>query len=327
MFSHAPGAGGPGSFQSRFEKELRKNGYNIFYKGDKIRPDLIFLVGGTTSLLWLLKMSNNNIPILQRIDGIRWLYKIKKVSLKYYLLVDFYNKITKFIHAFLADKIVYQSHFVKKWWKDGGWKLRKNTSIIHNGVSIPEQSVIENVLQQRKIKRLVILEGVIDYTPYSVKLLNDLAENLPKDIEIELYGKFEDKVEQSKLHKRLDYKGFLKREEVYKVLMGSVYLSLDIHPACPNTVAEAMACGSPVVGFKTGALPELVIDKSGIIVDYGSDPWQLAYPDVKSLREAIVKIFSNYDTYSENAYFVALKNYSLDAMFKKYQKEIENCLK
>jgi glycosyltransferase involved in cell wall biosynthesis len=102
-------------------------------------------------------------------------------------------------------------------------------------------------------------------------------------------------------------------------MAGSVYLSLDILPACPNTVAESLACGSPVVAFDTGALPELVDDTCGKIVPYGSNPWDLEYPDVKSLKEAIIKLFLDYDTYALKAYQKASEEYSLELMFKNYK--------
>ena len=45
-----------------------------------------------------------------------------------------------------------------------------------------------------------------------------------------------------------------------------------LHPAqvdnLPNTVAESMSCGTPVIAFNTGGLPEMVIpDKSGWLVE------------------------------------------------------------
>lgn len=325
-FPHPPGAGGPGSFQTRFEQELTAKGHKVVYKGSSIQPDLIMVVGGTRQLWWLWLMKLKGIPIIYRLDGIGWLHKKKKVSLKYYLTAEFRNALSKVIHGLIATKIVYQSQFVKDWWEKSGWRKRKHTSIIHNGVSIPKPSEIESALKQRHTNRLVILEGVIDYSPYAVRLLNELAENLPKDIQIELYGKFEHQSEEYKLHSRLDYKGFLKREEVYQVLMGSVYLSLDILPACPNTVAEALACGAPVVAFNTGALPELVDNSCGRIVDYGSDPWELGYPDVNGLHKAIEAIFENYKEYANNAYQKANIEYCLEDMFHKYEKLIKQAL-
>ena len=130
--------------------------------------------------------------------------------------------------------------------------------------------------------------------------------------------------EQNKLDKRLQYKGFLNRDNVYEVLLGSVYLSLDINPACPNTVAEALACGAPVVAFDTGALPELVDEFCGKVVPYGSNPWDLEYPDVHNLMKSITEIFEKYDTYSKAASKKSIENYTLDTMFKKYNTALEN---
>lgn len=324
LFPHPPGAGGPGSFQTRFEQELKTKGHHVVYKGSCIHPDLIMVVGGTRKLLWLWQMKLKGIPVIYRLDGIGWLHKKRKTSLKYYWTAEFRNALSKAIHGFLATKIVYQSQFVKDWWDKSGWRKRKNYTIIHNGVAIPEEHLIREVVRKRKVNRLVILEGVIDYTPYAIDLLNDLAEKLPKDIQIELYGKFEHLDAQEKLHRRLLHKGFLKRDEVYEVFMGSVYLSLDIHPACPNTVAEALACGAPVVAFDTGSLSELVDETCGQIVDYGSDPWELGYPDADNLVSGILEIFSDYITYSNNAYKKAKQKYELKQMNLKYLKFIES---
>jgi glycosyltransferase involved in cell wall biosynthesis len=326
LFPHPPGAGGPGSFQTRFEAELKAQGHTVFYNGDIIKPDVIIVVGGTRKLLWLTWMRLKGIPIIYRLDGIAWLHKKRKTSLKNYLTAEFRNALSKMIHGFLASKIIYQSQFVKDWWDKSGWRKRKNIFIIHNGVNIPVRNDIQNAQSIRKHDRLVILEGVIDYTPYAVKLLNELAEKLPGNIQIELYGKFEQKNVLEKLNKRLLYKGFLKREDVYNVFKGSVYLSLDINPACPNTVAEALACGAPVAAFKTGALPELVDDNCGRIIDYGSNPWELGYPDSEKLIQGILEIFSDYITFSNNAYQRAVRDYEIRDMFYKYNSIIKEFL-
>ena len=36
----------------------------------------------------------------------------------------------------------------------------------------------------------------------------------------------------------------------------------------PNTVIESMACGTPVVGYEIGGLPDMVHDHSGLLVPY-----------------------------------------------------------
>jgi len=322
FFPHSPGSGGPGSFQTRFEKELRNKGYKIAYKGAKDKANVIFVVGGTKKLLWLFINRLRGIPVIYRLDGIGWLHKKRKTTAKEYIIAEFRNTLSKIIHAFLASRIVYQSQFVNHWWDKSGWLRRKDFKIIYNGVQIPQEDFVKKALCDKPINRLVILEGVIDYTPYAIDLLNELAEKLPENIQIELYGKFEHHKPEDCLHKRLINKGFLKRDKVYEVLLGSVYLSLDIHPACPNTVAEALACGAPVAAFNTGSLAELVDDTCGRVVDYGSDPWELGYPHVDKLIEGVNQIFSNYNYFSSNAYQKAKQDYNIADMFNKYNEII-----
>ena len=63
--------------------------------------------------------------------------------------------------------------------------------------------------------------------------------------------------------------GFVKDELTLRI----AYHAADVllHPAqidnLPNTVAESMSCGTPVLAFNTGGLPEMVISgKSGWLV-------------------------------------------------------------
>ena len=102
----------------------------------------------------------------------------------------------------------------------------------------------------------------------------------------------------------------------------SIYLSLDVNPACPNTVIEALSCGAPVVGYDTGAIKELVTNKVGICVDYGSNPWKLDYPNVENLKNAIDTISENYSEFSDNARKHAVKNFSIESITSQYIKII-----
>ncbi len=322
-FPHKPGAGGPGSYQTRFEKELNDRGWEIIYKGNNKKPDLIFVVGGTRHLLWLFRMKFKGVPILYRLDGISWLHRKKKVGIKNFLLAEYRNFMCKLIHGFIADKIVYQSVFVQKWWDHSGYRKRHNTSIIYNGVVLPQETHDANLSFKHK---LLILEGNIDYSPYAVRLMNELSSKLSHEIDIELYGNFEFTKNINQIDPNINYHGFLPLNKVYDVMLGSIYLSLDINPACPNTVIEALACGAPVVAFNTGSLKELVPPESGIIVPYGSDPWVLVYPDVDALTKAILKVKENYSWYSANARKLAEDRYSVEDMTEKYLEVINKLL-
>jgi glycosyltransferase involved in cell wall biosynthesis len=325
-FPHRPGSGGPGSFQVRFEKELEKRGYNIVYSNSNITPDLIFIVGGTKNIFWLLKHKLNKVPIIFRLDGINWLHKIsgtKQRTFKNWIKSTGINILNKIIHAFFADEIVYQSEFVRNWWNQKGFIKHKNYSIIYNGV---DQNVFKSSHEYNDtyIPKIVFLEGNLDYSPYAIDLINEVYESF-KD-RVLLYGDILFEVERKKLNKKTSYMGPVSKESLPNIYSGSIYVSLDVHPACPNTVIEALSCGAPVVGFNTGALNELVISDSGVVVPYGSDPWNLEYPDVKSLAKAILKIKENYLYYSQNARKVAEEKYSIEIMTEKYLNIIKSLI-
>jgi glycosyltransferase involved in cell wall biosynthesis len=56
------------------------------------------------------------------------------------------------------------------------------------------------------------------------------------------------------------YMGEVSHAEVYKYLRGASALLLPIRrpEVCPMVVAEALACGTPIIGTKNGPLPELL---------------------------------------------------------------------
>jgi glycosyltransferase involved in cell wall biosynthesis len=108
-------------------------------------------------------------------------------------------------------------------------------------------------------------------------------------------------------------------EEIPKLDRGShVLFAADLHPACPNAVLEAMACGLPVVSFNTGALPELVQGDSGCIVDYGGDPWELDPPNTEALTKGTMDILQDQARFRSAARDRAEKHFGLERMVDEY---------
>lgn len=316
VFPHKPGIGGPGSFQSRFEAEIRRRGWKVGYaSSDCGDAHCVFVVGGTKRLFWLLKMKLRRVPIIYRLDGISWLHRRKKVSIVAYLLAEYRNFNNKLIHAFFADHVVYQSLFVKHWWERQGWRRRILCSVIHNGVDL---EVFRPHYHLHRDIAIVCMEGTIDYSPYAVEVLNILAQRLGGSVPLRVYGRFEKAANIAKLDRGVVYLGPVEGHKVPHIFNGSIYFSLDVNPACPNTVIEALACGVPVVAFDTGALNELVPSKCGVVVPYGSDPWALETPDVEALIEAINGIRRSYDEYSEAARQHAVATFDIKVVFERY---------
>jgi len=77
-----------------------------------------------------------------------------------------------------------------------------------------------------------------------------------------------------------------------------------------NTTAEAISCGVPVVGFRTGAIPDLAVNgKTGYCCDVG---------DVKGLAEGIIKVLNGHDM-SKACRDHAEAVLSFDIQAKKYE--------
>lgn len=325
-FPHPPAFGGPGSFQYRAEKFIKSIGWKVVYASDRTQPDAIFVVGGTKRIRWLWKMKKKNVPIIHRLDGINWLHKKVKVSLETWIIDEGRNRLIQLIKYLFADLIVYQSKYVEKIWLEYDMYSKKKYEIIPNGIDL---SVFQPITRDAKIS-LLCVEGHLDYSPFAIELINKLQEALIEKSEFEsiiCYGKFNDQKNRQKLHPSIIFKGLVPREQIPLIFKNAIYLSLDINAACPNTVIEALGCGIPVIGFNTGALSELVKNDSGIIVDYGSDPHQLAFPKLESLVEAAHKINSNWQYYSNNARQLAQEKFDIEKIMEQYLELITHQIK
>lgn len=110
-------------------------------------------------------------------------------------------------------------------------------------------------------------------------------------------------------------------------LMSLIYSAADLFvlPSLadnlPNTMLESMACGTPVVAFATGGIPEGVRPGiTGLLAKAG---------DATELREAILGLLGNEDRRLEmaaNCRKVALAEYSLELQAKRYVELYESML-
>ena len=152
----------------------------------------------------------------------------------------------------------------------------KNSKIntIHNGIDIntfvPSSS--DNIIKQYNLKGKFVLLGVA--LPWTARKglydFIELRKILPEQYAIILLGL--SKKQQSKLPS-----GIIGLERTQNVQeMVELYSAADIlvNPTYednyPTINLEAMACGTPVITYKTGGSPEAVIDGTGVIVDQGS---------------------------------------------------------
>lgn len=322
-FPHPPGGGGPGSFQRRFESSLKERGHSITYTITDKNADVVFIVGGTRKIFKLLLAKYRKIPILHRLDGIGWLHRkqIRISKLKSFFYGEFINLLINLEHSFIANGVIYQSEFVKEWWRAKGWLTRRDSLVVNNGVCLKR---FKPDLTSNRPIRLICIEGTIDYSPFAIDLINQLNQRLKNEIPFSLYGSFSSDKAKHLLDPSVDYRGRLSPDEIVGAYQRSIYFSLDVNAACPNTVVEALACGTPVVGFDTGALKELVSSSAGEIVSYGGNPWKLDFPDLEGLIKAIIKVKENWVRYSVAARKTAEERFGLNQMIEQYLALLDN---
>ena len=64
-----------------------------------------------------------------------------------------------------------------------------------------------------------------------------------------------------------------------------VFVTPSLQDNLPNTIAEAMSCGTPCVGFNVGGIPEMI--------DHQQNGYVAKYKDVTDLAEGICYVLSH----------------------------------
>ena len=83
--------------------------------------------------------------------------------------------------------------------------------------------------------------------------------------------------------------------------------------------AEAMACGKPVIGTKTGGPDGFVTEESRILVDI---------ENIEQLTQAMVYMIDNYDKYNaENIRKIVIDNFSMNAIATKLEEIYKDIIK
>lgn len=90
----------------------------------------------------------------------------------------------------------------------------------------------------------------------------------------------------------------------------AVFVNPTYNDSFPTVNLEALACGTPVVTYRTGGSPEAIGDNTGIVVEQGN---------VEALADAVMTVINQADKYSvENCRSRAVKNFNRDTQFSRY---------
>lgn len=324
------GFSGVASFRIKFEDGLRARGVDVTHDVSEL-SDAILVLAGTRRLLPLWKARSRGQRIVQRLDGINWVHRVHWAGLRYTVRAIYGNANLSFIRSRLADKVIYQSQFIKRWWDDWYRPARVPSSVTINGVDL-KQYTPEGLHERPSMHyRLLIVEGSMAGGLNSGLLSAvELAKQLSRKskIELSIVGQVDAHTKKRLKHQntfRINFMDTVKREHIPWLMRSSHLLfSAEVNPPCPNSVIEALACGLPVIGFDTGSLSELVQGNAGRLAPYGANQWKLEQPNIQALADAADEVLQDNDKFRKAAREQAEENLGSDKMVDEYIKVLLN---
>jgi glycosyltransferase involved in cell wall biosynthesis len=321
------GLGGPASFHQKFVAGLTKRNIRVSY--DLTRKDLsaVLVIAGSKHLDTLYRVKRAGIPIIQRLDGLNYVHRHKSTGPRHFLRSEVNNWLMQTIRSRLTSRIIYQSWFSQSWWTRVYGALDKPFRIIYNGIDLEKYRPAEIPPALDRSIRLMTVEGhlkngvetglvnavhALQYwptyqnRPVRLAVAGDVPQSVRDRIDLMVPG-------------RIDWLGILPREQIPTELHRShLFFPVELNPACPNAVIEALACGLPVLAFDSGSIRELVDEHSGGILPYDADVWKLELASGKELPEVAEKIMGNLPEYRLNARKRAETMFQLDDMVESY---------
>lgn len=316
------GTGGMASFRLKFEQGLKSRGIDITYDLDSNFESLL-VIAGTRFLPRLSRVRRRGIRVVQRLDGINWVHRVKWSGARYTLRAVYGNFMLSLIRNRFADRVIYQSQFIRQWWEDWYGVADAPASVIINGVDLQTYTTEGEHERPMDKFRMLLLEGSLarglnSGLFHAVSVAEKISAKYP--MEIVVAGTV-DEATQRKMQSKVPVKflGTVPRAEIPKLARSShLMYCAEVNPPCPNSVIESLACGLPVIGYDTGSLKELVGDEAGVIVPYGANPWRLETPDVRALAESAGEVIAKQSQYRAAARKRAEAEFGLDKMVESY---------
>ncbi len=321
------GLGGMVSFQAKFIQGLEARRIPTTFDLSHSENTVILVIGGTRQLLKLWRAKQHGVRIFQRLNGMNWMHRLEKTPLRLALKAESNNLTLAAIRRFIADGIIYQSKFSQNWWGRVYGKVKSITSVAYNGVDLDQYSPQGAGTTPGDHYRILLVEGHLTGSyargvETAVRLVKSVQQKINKPLELMVVGEASERlIAEINTNKGVwvTWCGVVPRREIPAIDRGAHLLfSTDLNAACPNSVIEALACGTPVLAYDTGALSELVRDGAGRVVPYGADHWQLEEPEITPLAAACIDILQNNPTYRANARKRAESVFSLDEMVENY---------
>jgi glycosyltransferase involved in cell wall biosynthesis len=225
-----------------------------------------------------------------------------------------------------ADFVIYQSRFC---WDAADRFLGPfagSYEVLHNAV---DTDVFTSVVRSAPVGRsLRLLVSGSHGQAYRVMVPLQMLAVLRKrgvDARLTIAGRFrwkpkeEDarknvlqRIEELELAAVVDLKGAYTQDEAPKLMQDAdLLVHAKYNDACPRLIAEALACGLPIVYSSSGGTPELVGNEAGIGIPAPVDFENYHPPDPAAMAEAVIRVAANLDQYGAAARRQAVERLSI----------------
>lgn len=305
--------GGPPTFLRNLNKFLAKQNYKFSPSLQKAKI-LFFPISFNLYEIYKFKLRGGK--VVQRLDGIHYFshdgskYKTE-------------NGYLKDIYRYFADYVVFQSKYSKKQCFSVLGKIAtdKHTVII-NGVDkeifYPKKA--HRVAPKKTIKLITTGNFTsVDMLSPIVGALDLIQKDSPYNLHLYVIGPTAKPLRKYLERKYISYQGVLDPKEIAESLRKSdIFVYSKINPPCPNSVIEAVSTGIPVVGFRSGAMQELLPFSQDLLAFVSHKTFQ-EHQDLSCARLArkIRQCIGNLGYYSKLARNNSYR-YSMDECAEKY---------
>ncbi|TES88650.1 MAG: glycosyltransferase [Desulfobacteraceae bacterium] len=320
------GVGGPASFQRKLVTAFQCRGISVGFapKGyTHYRAALV--INATRHSAMLLKAKVMGTRILQRLGSPFPSNSHQAIPVAQRMRLWLGDQNVALTRRYLADRIVYQSFFVKECWEKKHGRVNKPSKVIYNGVDLSLFSPDGPKYDSSADICIISVEGTQIYPEHSPAfLVAQEIKNQGLDVELLLFGSpWADSAARYASYPFINFMGPVANDELpYYYRGASIYVLNDIiNAGCPNSVIEALACGVPVIGYTPGVLPEMLTPEAGKCVPALGDPWKGEPPgNIQALADAAMKIIENNWEFRRGARQLAEERYGLEHMVDHYIK-------
>ena len=212
--------------------------------------------------------------------------------------------------AIAFDRITFVgcSRWIAQKAKQGRWLQSASFTSIPNPIDVSifkpqERAVARRHFQLAEKKILVLFAAAkLSEVRKGAAYFRDACQTLYRvygdRMEVMLMGSSSDELEQCVPFK-VNALGYLSdvQQMAWVYNCADLFVIPSLEDNLPNTIMEAMACGTPCVGFETGGIPEMIDhEQNGYVAHYQDAQdlakgiqWVINHPEPEALRQACVE--------------------------------------